>query len=635
MENQHLPPQAEHFGASHGDSAQKRIQDLEATVSRQSQLLEEERKKSARLESELAAESKARVALAAQVALLTQQLSDEKKRSGPQPSTFHVTDQSRLTEKEKSIRHLHSVLNKISESNYAALISTCFDEQLFDENVIEAWVARIFDNNLGIPNICSLYAKMASDLANYERDKLQRQHVRAAISQKVLSIYEQDFLQSSSTERQQTHPADHELTISVEQMRVKRKFHVDLIGELYKVNLLPDQIILRIAGALNEGNRPTELNVELVSMLLRNVVSILQTKQCVDWIYDRMKVLMEVQPPYPDRVKFSMWVLFDGPKAKSAGKRAVNAQGCLTHPPPRISPPDSRSTNTPGTFGNSDRLSIPTVEIERAKRASGLHLTFDPLPIQLDPEVEAEIERRFPAAAMGPLSPEKTIQALLKEVRTRSGGTRDAMTVFCAATFACRQTNMKLGEAVFSAFQLPNGIWEAGEVPIGLAWCVAAAIVYGVVADTPKFFPRFAVYLVNTGWSLDRIIHDVYGRAAMCLDCVYPKGQCDSYERNTAAELLAKFWDLIIEAVVAPPTPSEGAPTGGKAAKESSTPAQVLDSLTYCKMTDFLRELLTDMLDTLRRLGLCSQEALVAWRKSKVNPNEKVAILCQEIDVML
>ena len=544
---------------------------------------------------------------------------------------FRVANQEELDKSDRVVRLMQSTLNRLTEQNYSTLVPACLIADALEADVIDLWVARIFAKALDEPLFCHLYAKMALDLAKFELDTTGKKAVRTSIVRRAQEVYEADrsaveavraaeIAASASQNGKKTKggtspppPPSEEEVSAADKLRKKKLANIKLIGELYKCGLLADRIITSIVSGviLDKTERPPEVDIEMVIQLLMEVGKLLEKKGNINVVYTTVEQLTQVKPPFSKRVTFQMMNLLDLRKAGWATKRTETSS-----PPAQQIPPSQAAAVGSGKMGSSPV--DPSTPLSPTKKGlPNPNHTFAPLPPQLSVAAEKAVEKEMKAAALNQLNVQTAVQGAVKTLRSGEHQIRDALIVSTAATQACSITDGIVAEAIFNTF-LMKSVWEGSEVTNGLAWTIATGIIDGIAEDVPKFFPRFAAYLIKTGWQMDRLAKEVFGKAAWCLDSAY--GTHDGTPEWV--EMFCKVWELTVDELK---NLDEKAP--------QSSLESILDGLCSAKGTNFLRQSYADILETLVAKKLCTPETLNAWRQAR-STSTNAAVLCGEIDLL-
>jgi len=323
-------------------------------------------------------------------------------------------------------------------------------------------------------------------------------------------------------------------------------------------------------------------------------------------VYSTLNRLLEVkEPPLSNRVSFAVMDLLDLRKNGWKDKRKEAAEM-----------KKSASQQDLSSSKNKQPSPLPQSPASPTSPSGSKGQGFSPQPPNISSENEKKIQKSMKEAAMAQMKTQEKVQEAVQLLRGFDKSIRDAVIVHHAATFACCSTDDFLNEAIFASF-LMKGVWESNEeVTRGLAWCMCEAICNGIAEDVPKFFPRLAKNLVRSGWALDRLVSEVFGKVAWCLDITE---DADPEWDETFLNL----WELTLKAA------------GEEDYKVTLvTPEQVLDGMAQAKFTGFWAKMVGDMVCTLKGCGLASDEQVANWHAKHKNsgPARK---LCEELELFI
>lgn len=166
------------------------------------------------------------------------------------------------SELETTLKEIRSLLNKLSPNNYDKLKDKMCAFKMDSDNAMNGAVDIIFSKALSEPSFCELYAKLCSDIiksgdARTSDGDLWGKSVRRCLlsrSQKEFELIKEVTSSSSVFKDAVAESGENKTPLEIEEEsgRAKQRYlgNIRFIGELYKLSILPDVVIMHCVEQL-------------------------------------------------------------------------------------------------------------------------------------------------------------------------------------------------------------------------------------------------------------------------------------------------------------------------------------------------------------------------------------------------
>mmetsp|Transcript_43841 Transcript_43841/g.50716 ORF Transcript_43841/g.50716 Transcript_43841/m.50716 type:complete len:612 (+) Transcript_43841:51-1886(+) len=538
-------------------------------------------------------------------------------------SGYRVKDAASISEGEKTLRNVQSVLNKLTEKNYEELKQQVLQLHMQDSEVIDGVVKRIYDKALDEPAFSAFYAQLCYDIALYAHNcekenkskTIEGEQLRKSILTRAQATFE-EISHLCSTDADE-----------VDKIRRKKLANIKFVGELFLRNLLKAKVIINIIAEIFSTTESTptppsaidaEVGLELLNVVGKELDKTANTQRVWDVIHEHMTT-----DAFGTRLKFLFQNLLDLRAANWVKKEEIPEPT----PAPSLTPAPTQTQQVRGAVKRSPTdvppppppppsAEMSREEKERMKQAA----------LACVPETFTTEHLRKACSIVRDTILDRNWEKTKQEFSSMLPGEppqaekNSRMACFFGLMKSACLTSRDVDSKEYVT-GLTNSVWDSSEVCRGVAWALTDAITERVSEDCPKFYERFAAItagsLAASHIPVLTAIKDVFARSANYLDALIPV-------RDGTVEWELDFvtvWESYLKGCV-------------ETKRQLPTIVEVLDALGSVRFTQTLRNILPDFVQALILENLCSKEELEQWCSAN-EANPKMQELVNELTNMI
>ena len=203
--------------------------------------------------------------------------------------------------KEAKQRQLRAILNKLTPENFDDLFEQMIDMDIEDADTLRGVVAQIFDRAIMEPTFCEMYAEFYYYLSQQSPVFMDDNGKMITLKRLLVNKCQEEF-ERKERDHEEASKIDvvKQSEVESEEKRIKARKrmlgNIRLIGELYKVKILPEKIIHHcIQELLCPNQNPDEEDVEALCVLMSTTGETLddhpKTKKILDIYFEKMENL--------------------------------------------------------------------------------------------------------------------------------------------------------------------------------------------------------------------------------------------------------------------------------------------------------------------------------------------------------
>lgn len=586
---------------------------------------------------------------------------------------FRRIDKNELTDAQKRHRAFQSAMNKLTEQNYDAVMTTVLQPELFEsEQVTNSAVDVILAKAVAEPVFASLYAGVLTDISNYEKTvnpALDRSSVRLAVLSKCQGLFIA-YLNELGEDPD-----------AAEEKRKKNKAIIKFLGELFMKSTVSEKSVENVClTVLNEMSIISDARIEPVLSLLNHVGEKYDAIPTVEYRTFIWNGLAECQKmmTFSTRIRFliqnllerreSGWKSKNGaspdhnqsnsntestttdvqtnhttgggysrggggwPNNSQAANRGSGAThysnnrggNSLTNYPP-VNHHDARQGNNNNSGNNNNRrymesnssTSPHNSPTDSSFNVEGKSDEKKMMYLATPPSEFTEEDEQFCLSCAAEAATENNnwdsaMQRISKVLKP------GYMSRMCGAYAFIKKICLTSKEEERQEYSrlMDCMRFEPSALSRGFAWFLTYCIAQDIKEDVPLVYTRLWNTIRSSMLPFTLVLRDVLARSANYLDALSTQ---DESEVDQEAELV-DFWTMTVQSWPL----NSGDP---------ASPAKVLEALEQVKQRQFMQNIALDCLALLLNKKFITEEAVSIWLedKSKQADTSKIDILLGQL----
>ncbi|KAH7428597.1 hypothetical protein KP509_09G008000 [Ceratopteris richardii] len=205
--------------------------------------------------------------------------------TGPAPAIVRAANpwsarRGEMTEKEKILRTVKGILNKLTPEKFDVLLDQFLNSGIESADILKGVISLLFDKAVLEPTFCPMYAKLCSHLSTALPEfPSDDEDGKPVTFRRVLLNSCQEEFEGADNMRAEIHQLtgpDQEVDRLEKERLLKLRTlgNIRLIGELYKLKMIPERIVnycIQMLLGPNPKVTPAEENLEALCQLFSTV----------------------------------------------------------------------------------------------------------------------------------------------------------------------------------------------------------------------------------------------------------------------------------------------------------------------------------------------------------------------------